>query len=243
MEKRGIEVQITGDYAMFTTPPSKVSGDKRSYCLPTYEAMVGILNSIYKKPTFRWHIDRIRVMNPIQFESRGVRHLRLDGGADMANYTYLKDVCYQVRAHMEWDLSFPELAEDRNYGKHYSIAKRAIKSGGRMNVYLGTSDCQAHVEACDFDAGEKKSVFSNTGRLPFGIMFHSFTYPEHMTARERLQLGNEPYVRISYADTYLDNGIIEYIIQDDKSFARLSFYEHKKYEAGKNMTPAQEEAV
>lgn len=243
MDKKGIEVQISGDYAMFATPPSKLCGDKRSYGLPTYEAMVGILNSIYKKPTFRWVVDAIRVMNPICFEHRGVRHINVNGGADMANYTYLKDVRYQVRAHMVWDYSFPELAEDRNFGKHYAIAKRAIRSGGRMNAYLGTSDCQARIEACDFDEDDGKSVFSNTGEIPFGLMFHSFVYPEHMSQKERDMLGDDPHVRIQYADTYLDNGVIRYDVQPSKTYAKLSLYEHKTYEMGSNMKSVLEEAV
>lgn len=243
MDKKGIEVQISGDYAMFTTSSSKISGDKRSYSLPTYEAIVGILNGIYKKPTFRWVVDGIRVMNPICFEHRGVRHINVNGGADMANYTYLKDVCYQVRAHMVWDYSFPELAPDRNFGKHYAIAKRAIRSGGRMNVYLGTSDCQARIEACDFDEGASKSSFSNTGEISSGLMFHSFVYPEHMTDDERMKLEGVPHVRIRYADTYLNNGLIEYNMQTRQSYARLSFYEHKTYETGINVTSVLEEAI
>ena len=68
-----IEFEVYGSYALFSDPVLRVGGEKTSYHIPTYEALKGITESIYWKPTFKWVIDAVRVMNKIQTESRGVR--------------------------------------------------------------------------------------------------------------------------------------------------------------------------
>lgn len=57
------EFQVSGRYAMYTTPQSKCSGDKSSYPVPTYEALKGLVKKIYWKPTFEVEIIKVRVMN------------------------------------------------------------------------------------------------------------------------------------------------------------------------------------
>lgn len=95
-----IEFKVYGKYALFTDPITKIGGEKLSYQVPTYQALKGIVESIYWKPTILWIIDAVRVMNPIQMESKGVRPIKYNNGEnELANYTYLKDVCYQVKAH------------------------------------------------------------------------------------------------------------------------------------------------
>ncbi len=42
-----------------------------------------------------------KIMNPIQTETKGIRPIAYNGGNELAYYTYLKDVKYQVRAHFE----------------------------------------------------------------------------------------------------------------------------------------------
>ena len=61
-----VEFQVTGDYALFSDPILRVGGEKCSYQVPTYEALKGILQSVYWKPTIIWVIDAVRVMHPIQ---------------------------------------------------------------------------------------------------------------------------------------------------------------------------------
>lgn len=38
--------------------------------IPTYESLKGITESIYWKPSIIWIIDEVRVMYPIQMESK-----------------------------------------------------------------------------------------------------------------------------------------------------------------------------
>ena len=63
-----IEYKVSGRYALFTDPLSKTGGEKYSYQIPTYQALKGITESIYWKPTITWIIDACRVMKPVQTE-------------------------------------------------------------------------------------------------------------------------------------------------------------------------------
>ena len=63
-----VEFEVYGDYALFSDPLMRLGGEKCSYQVPTYEALKGILSSVYWKPTFIWRILDVRVMNPIQTE-------------------------------------------------------------------------------------------------------------------------------------------------------------------------------
>ena len=56
-----VEFQVTGDYALFSDPITRVGGEKCTYQVPTYEALKGILSSVYWKPTLLWYIDAVRV--------------------------------------------------------------------------------------------------------------------------------------------------------------------------------------
>ena len=63
-----VEFEVFGDYALFSDPLMRLGGEKCTYQVPTYEALKGILSSVYWKPTFIWRIMDVRVMNPIQTE-------------------------------------------------------------------------------------------------------------------------------------------------------------------------------
>ena len=131
-----VEFVVYGKYALFSDPITRVGGEKFSYLIPTYQALKGILESVYWKPTLIWYIDKARIMNKIQTQSKGIRPIKYtSAGNDLAYYTYLKDVCYQVRAHFEWNENRPELVHDRNEHKHHNIAKRMIKCGGRRDIF------------------------------------------------------------------------------------------------------------
>ena len=183
MEKRNtVQFKVYGKYALFSDPITRPGGEKISYQVPTYQAMKGITESIYWKPTFIWYVDKIRVMKRIQTESKGARPIKMNGGNDLAYYTYLKDVEYQVSAHFEWNEQRPELESDRDENKHHNIAKRCIRQGGRRDVFLGTRECQAYVEPCVF--GEGEGAYDNYGEIDFGIMFHGFDYPDETGNQE-----------------------------------------------------------
>jgi CRISPR-associated protein Cas5d len=173
--KNIIEFRVSGPRALFTDPLTKIGGEKFSYSVPTYQALKGITESIYWKPTLIWVIDEVRIMNPIETQSIGVRPIKYNGGNDLATYTYLTNVDYKVRAHFVWNEMRPDLKKDWNENKHYFISKRMVELGGRRDIFLGTRECQGYVEPCVFDEGE--GAYDNTPSIPLGVMFHSFSYP------------------------------------------------------------------
>ncbi len=176
-ERNSIEFKVTARHALFTDPLTRIGGEKCSYHIPTYEALKGIAKSIYWKPTFIWVIDEVRVMKRIRTQTKGTKPLKFSsGGNDLAIYTFLADVEYQVRAHFVWNKHRPELEDDRIEGKHYDIARRMLERGGRQDIFLGTRDCQGYVEPCAF--GSETSPYDDEGELAFGLMFHGFDYPD-----------------------------------------------------------------
>ena len=180
--KNDISFRLRGRYALFTDPITKIGGEKCSYHLPTYEAIKGVLKSIYWKPTIIWHVDKIRIIKPLRTQTKGTKPLVWNGGNSLAIYTFLYDVEYQVKAHFEWNQHRPELAADRIDGKHYSILQRTLERGGRQDIFLGTRDCQGYVEPCQF--GEGIGAFDDIEELAFGLMFHGFDYPDETGVEE-----------------------------------------------------------
>lgn len=206
-----VEFLVYGKYALFTDPITKVGGEKLTYQVPTYQALKGILESVYWKPTLIWYIDKVRVMKKIQTQSKGVRTIlfrpKIDKRTDLEIYTYLKDVSYQVQAHFEWNYNRPDLEKDRNEHKHYIIAKRMIERGGRRDIFLGTRECQGYVKPCKFGDGE--SDYDNYGEINFGMMFHGFDYPD--------EIGNEEFSIRLWKNAVMKNGIIDYPLPNEYS--------------------------
>lgn len=197
-KRNSVEFKITGRYAMFADPVTRVGGEKFSYQIPTYQALKGILESVYWKPTFIWYIDAVRVMKKIQTESKGIKTLQMDGVypslrnpkkkkeaaiSDLSYYTYLRDVEYQVLAHFDWNEHRNDLDGDRDENKHHNIAKRSIIKGGRRDIFLGTRECQGYVEPCIFSEGQ--GDYDQYGELDFGVQFHGYDYPDE-TGKDEL---------------------------------------------------------
>ena len=198
-----VEFIVYGDYALFSDPVTRVGGEKSTYQIPTYEALKGILASVYWKPTFIWYIDKVRVMNQIQTEVKGIRPIKMNGGNDLAYYTYLKNCAYQVQAHFEWNQNRPELAEDRNENKHHEIAKRMIRKGGRRDIFLGTRECQGYVEPCRF--GEGNGFYDDLNRLDFGLMYHGITYADEAYSEE-----TEGKMTVRFWRPNMEHGVIAF---------------------------------
>ena len=202
--KNTIEFKVYGRYALFTDPITKIGGEKCSYHVPTYEALKGIAKSIYWKPTFIWYIDAVRIMNPIRTQTKGTKPQVFSGGNELAIYTFLSKVEYQVRAHFEWNVNRPELETDRVDGKHFGIAKRMVERGGRQDIFLGTRDCQGYVEPCEFGSGT--SHYDGGGELSFGVMFHGFDYPDET---------GSPELHKRFSRVTMKNGVIVFERPED----------------------------
>ncbi|MDO4541744.1 MAG: type I-C CRISPR-associated protein Cas5c [Bacillota bacterium] len=228
-----VEFKVYGDYALFTDPLTK-GGEKMSYQLPTYEAIKGVLSSVYWKPTIVWIIDKVRVIRPIQTQRKGVRPIHYSGGNELAYYTYLKDVEYQVEAHFEWNLNRPEMAGDRNEHKHHNIAKRMIERGGRRDIYLGCRECQGYVEPCEFGLG--KGYYDDIEELAFGLMFHGFTYADEAVRDE-----DRDGMTVRLWRPLLEKGVLTFLRPEEcTATRRIKDMELKKFSRElENFSPAE----
>lgn len=227
-----IEFVVHGKYGLFTDPITKIGGEKFTYQIPTYQALKGMVESIYWKPTLIWYIDEVRVMNPIQTEVKGVRPIKYhENKNELAYYTYLRDPMYQVRAHFEFNTQREDLAYDRNEHKHHNIAKRAVKRGGRRDVFIGSRECQGYVEECTFNQGE--GFYDKYGEIGFGPMFHGFNYPDE-TGKNTLE------ARIW--TPVMNNGVIIFDRPEECSIIRtVKDQERKPFTLGENMRSVEEE--
>lgn len=142
----GISLHVWGDYACFTRPELKA--ERMSYEIMTPSAARGILSAIYWKPEFRWIIDRIHVLKPIQFTQ--IRRNELSSkmvspAADVMSgnraaslgvfiedvrqqraATILKNVAYVIDAHIE---VLTEIEGVCAVAKHLEMFKRRAEKG------------------------------------------------------------------------------------------------------------------
>jgi CRISPR-associated protein Cas5d len=139
----GITIRVRGGYALFTRPEMKV--ERVSYDVITPSAARGIIEAVYWKPAIRWVIDRIHVLNEIEFtnvrrnevsEKISVSEVqrRMNGSPDPFYLSaidarqqraalVLKDVDYVIEAHFV--LTDKASAED-TVEKHYNMALRRL---------------------------------------------------------------------------------------------------------------------
>lgn len=230
--KNTIEFEVFGEYGLFTDPISRLGEEKLSLAIPTYSALKGIADSIYFKPTIQWVIDEVRVMNQIVMAPKGVKPLKTDLVASPSNYTYLFRPRYQVRMHFEWNKDRPDLIQDRNEGKHFEMAKRSLKKGGRFPIFIGTKECMGFVQPCQF--GEKEGYYDNQEILPFGLMVHGVTYPTPNSQR----------LQTRFYTPVMKKGIIKFprpeectIVADVREFAPNA----KQFVIGQNMKSVDDE--
>ncbi|MBQ1541648.1 MAG: type I-C CRISPR-associated protein Cas5 [Caulobacteraceae bacterium] len=159
---QGVKLRVWGERACFTRPEMKV--ERVSYDVMTPSAARGILEAIHWKPAIAWRIERIRVLNPIRFEtirrnevgsripSASVKRAMNAGSTEgLALYvdedrqqraaTLLKDVAYVIEARLQLkDPSNP--AEP--IGKHLDIFnRRAAKGQCFHRPCLGTREFAA----------------------------------------------------------------------------------------------------
>lgn len=197
----GITIRVSGDYALFTRPEMKV--ERVSYDVITPSAARGIIEAVYWKPAIRWVIDRIHVLQEIQYtnvrrnevsekSSTHEAERRLKGAQDaffidaVANRQQraslvLKNVDYIIEAHFEL---VPEQAgPEDNVEKHYNIVLRRLRSGQHFHApYLGTREFAARVELVDQEAIPLSPL---TGSRDLGWMLYDldFAAPDGITPR------------------------------------------------------------
>lgn len=196
----GIQVKVWGDYALFSRP--EFSTERASYEVMTPSAARGIVESIHWKPAIRWVIDRIRVLNPIRFDT--IRRNEVASKASYANARaaargdqmppslvadddrqqraalVLRDVAYVIDAHFE--MTGRAGAHD-NPAKHVEMARRRIDKGQcAWQPSLGTREFTCFFGPPDpVDLAEIPS--SLVGTRPLGRMLHDIDFSDGMAPR------------------------------------------------------------
>lgn len=191
-----IKMEVWGDYALFTRPEMKV--ERVSYDVPTPSAARGVIESVYFHPGLKWTVDRIYVLNPIQFTNLRRNEVKSKilartvcsamMGAQEPIYLatskeiqqraamMLKDVRYVLEAH--FDMTDKANASD-NPGKFQDIVKRRLKKGMCFSQpYLGTRECTAHFRL--WEDGEIPTI-SETRNL--GWMLYDMDYSDPQNIR------------------------------------------------------------
>ena len=220
-ESKYFYMRITGDYALWTDPATKGGGERISYQVPTVQALQGICDAVYFKPTIRNVVDAVKVINPVRFHSMGYRALYADLSAGLNYVTVLEDVEYLLKYHFEWNLNRDDLLQDRIMKKHEAIAERSLKRGGRRDVFLGAREFIGYVEAIDEDEYLKEKTFYSGSDLDLGNIFHSFIYPNN----------EEGKLKSLFTHTMMKDGIIKFKSQDEceirNALSSYTFKGHK----------------
>lgn len=190
----GVKLMVWGDYACFTRPEMKV--ERVSYDVMTPSAARAILEAIYWRPSIRWVVDRIHVLQPIRFMNirrnevaskiplRNVTAAMQGKGASPVLYIeddrqqraglILRDVSYGIEAHFEYVGD-----TDNNDGKHLDIFNRRAALGQCFTQpYLGCREFSASFELVD-----NFPTTGFTGRHDLGWMLHDIDFADNMEAR------------------------------------------------------------
>lgn len=202
-----IQLEVWGDYALFSRPELKV--ERMSYDVPTPSAARGLVEAIYYHPGLCWHIDRVYVLEPIRFVS--VRRNEVDGklpaaaaraaaqGGKAPLYMassqsivqraslVLQKVHYVIEAHFTMT---ERAAPGDNPGKFQDIVTRRMERGQCFHTpYFGCREFPAYFRRWP---GGAIPAIDETRDL--GLMLYDFDYtdPKNITPtyfRARLDHG------------------------------------------------------
>lgn len=181
-------LKVWSKNALFTRPEMKV--ERVSYEAITPSAARGILEAIYWKPAVCWVIERLHVLNKIQFTN--LRRNEVASKASAANAkkamngtasgplslvieedrqqraaTILRDVAYVIEARFEL------LDNSEPVAKHYNMFKRRAEQGQYFHhPYMGTREFPCDFEWIDGDVPASEL----TGERDLGYMLHDIVY-------------------------------------------------------------------
>ncbi|MDO4544079.1 MAG: type I-C CRISPR-associated protein Cas5c [Clostridia bacterium] len=187
-------VEVWGDYASFNRPEMKV--ERVSYEVITPSAARGILDAIYWHPGIRWVIDKIYVLNPIEFSNvrrnevkstisarnvnsvinGGSERLFIDTSKDIQQRAamVLRNVRYVIEAHFE--LVTDKLAPNDNEGKFCDIMRRRLEKGRCYHQpCFGCREFAANFRA--WQGGDIPTAYPNEER-DLGFMLYDMDYSD-----------------------------------------------------------------
>jgi CRISPR-associated protein Cas5d len=206
-----IRVRVSGEYACFTRPETKV--ERYTYPVMTPSAARNILDAICWRPQMRWVVTRISVLKPIRMISvlrnevqsklspssvkkwmgDSSRFAPLVAGAGNGtdgtprNTTLLRDVAYWIDAY---PLVF-DSSGDNTPGKYLAMMERRVAKGQCFQrPYLG---CREFAAEFSPPLPEDKSISDS---VPIGRMLYDIAF---------LSAGN----RAAFFEARLVNGVMD----------------------------------
>jgi len=214
----GIRFRVWGGYACFTRPEMKV--ERVSYDIITPSAARGIIEAIYWKPAIKWVIDKIHVINPINFTnirrnevSEVVKLSNVKKAMEKGESLYivssdfrqqraaliLKDVEYVIEAH--FDLNPEYAGATDTVEKHYNIVMRRLRMGQYFHhPSLGTREFGA-----SFEIIEEEDIVPNSqlqGQMDLGYMLYDMNFS--LSDDKTKQSVNPSFFRAKLVDGVLD---------------------------------------
>ncbi len=192
----GVKLKVWGERACFTRPEMKV--ERVSYDVMTPSAARAVIEAIYWKPSIRWIIERIHVLNPVRFENirRNELETKLakgtvtkaikDGVSPVEVFIeekrqqraamVLRDAAYVIEAHFE------AIEQDGlNEGKHLDMFNRRLAKGQCFyQPYLGTREFSANFEAID-----EIPISQIKGERDLGWMLYDMNYSDKKNIRPK----------------------------------------------------------
>ena len=207
------QVEVWGDYACFTRSEMKV--ERCSYDVITPSAARGLLEAIYWHPGLRWIIDKIHVLNKIEFTNirrnevkskiSSSNVLSVMNGGDGPLYIstsedivqraalVLRDVRYVIEAHFE--LVPEKMAEGDNEGKFCDIMNRRLEKGQCYHQpCLGTREFPANFR--NWGGGKIPTAYPSENR-DLGFMLFDLDYSD------------EDNITPMFFRAKLENGVID----------------------------------
>lgn len=195
----GIAVRVRGSYALFTRPEMKV--ERVSYDVMTPSAARGIIEAVYWKPAIRWIIDKIHVLNPIEFTnirrnevsdkaSESEARSRMNGSRkpfyvsavdarQQRASMVLKNVDYVIEAHF---VLTDKVGPEDTVEKHYNIALRRLRKGQHFSApSLGTREFGASVELIE----DEPLPISALGDRELGWMLYDLDFSDPADIKPR----------------------------------------------------------
>jgi CRISPR-associated protein Cas5d len=205
--KYGINLKVSGDYALFSRPEMKV--ERVSYDVMTPSAARGVLEAIYWKPQIRWIIDEIHVLNPIRFtnirRNEVSSKISVKGGsgvnAAMANpdirpsmdvaenrqqraSLLLKDVAYLIKAHVQvldarMEKGDAQSPQNEAIGKHLDMFKRRARKGQAFQQpYFGCREFPVRFELIENEGDLPASCPDHAGEKDLGFMLYDIEFDQ-----------------------------------------------------------------
>ncbi|MBS3873718.1 MAG: type I-C CRISPR-associated protein Cas5 [Firmicutes bacterium] len=194
----GIRLLVWGERACFTRPEMKV--ERVSYDVITPSSARGILEAIHWKPSIKWVIDEIHVLNEIRFDNLRrnevegkilpslVRQAMHGSPTTLCQYAadereqratlLLRNVAYVIRAHFEMT---PSAGPNDSADKHFAIVTRRARQGQCFQQpYLGCREFPAMFRLLEEHEVTPLSV--HKGEKDIGWMLHDIDHDNDMNA-------------------------------------------------------------